>query len=55
MKMVINSGGLSTPNKRFEFNAIIDNKTAFGDANHTFTKSNGSSGLASADVTLFQF
>ena len=49
------SGGLSTPNKRFEFNAIIDNKTAFGDANHTFTKSNGSSGLASADVTLFQF
>ena len=49
------SGGLSTPNKRFEFNATIENKTAFGDANHTFTKSNGSDGLASADITLFQF
>ena len=49
------SGGLSTPNKRFEFNATIENRTAFGDANHTFTKTNGSSGLASADVTLFQF
>ena len=34
------SGGLSTPNKRFEFNATIENRTAFGDANHTFTKSN---------------
>ena len=49
------SGGLSTPNKRFEFNATIETRTAFGDANHTFTKSNGSSGLASADITLFQF
>ena len=49
------SGGLSTPNKRFEFNATIENRTAFGDASHTFTKSNGSSGLDSADVTLFQF
>ena len=49
------SGGLSTPNKRFEFNATIENRTAFGDASHTFTKSNGSDGLASADVTLFQF
>ena len=36
--------GLSTPNKRFEFNATIDNKTAF-DASHTFTKSNASDGL----------
>tara|TARA_Y100000022_G_scaffold180127_1_gene171886 strand:+ start:258 stop:833 length:576 start_codon:yes stop_codon:yes gene_type:complete len=50
-----NSGGLTTPNKRFEFNATIETRTAFGDANHTFTKSNGSSGLASADITLFQF
>lgn len=49
------SGGLSTPNKRFEFNATIENRTAYGDANHTFTKTNGSSGLDSADVTLFQF
>ena len=49
------SGGLSTPNKRFEFNATIENRTAFGDASHTFTKSNGSDGLSSADVTLFQF
>ena len=49
------SGGLSTPNKRFEFNATIENRTAYGDASHTFTKSNGSDGLASADVTLFQF
>ena len=50
-----NSGGLTTPNKRFEFNATIETRTAYGDANHTFTKSNGSSGLASADITLFQF
>ena len=49
------SGGLSTPNKRFEFNATIENRTAYGDASHTFTKSNGSDGLSSADVTLFQF
>ena len=49
------SGGLSTPNKRFEFNATIESRTAFGDASHTFTKSNGSDGLASADITLFQF
>ena len=49
------SGGLSTPNKRFEFNATIETRTAYGDANHTFTKTNGSSGLASADITLFQF
>ena len=49
------SGGLSTPNKRFEFNATIENRTAYGDASHTFTKSNGSDGLASADITLFQF
>ena len=49
------SGGLSTPNKRFEFNATIETRTAYGDASHTFTKTNGSSGLASADITLFQF
>ena len=49
------SGGLSTPNKRFEFNATIENRTAFGDASHTFTKSNGSDGLTSGDITLFQF
>ena len=47
------SGGLSTPNKRFEFNAIIDNRTAFGDA-HTFTLSDGSN-LTDTDPTLFQF
>jgi hypothetical protein len=49
------SGGLSTPNKRFEFNATIESRTAYGDASHTFTKSNGSDGLISGDITLFQF
>ena len=49
------SGGLSTPNKRFEFNATIESRTAYGDASHTFTKSNGSDGLTSGDITLFQF
>ncbi len=49
------SGGLSTPNKRFEFNATIESRTAYGDASHTFTKTNGSDGLASSDITLFQF
>jgi len=50
-----NSGGLTTPNKRFEFNATIESRTAYGDASHTFTKSNGSDGLTSGDITLFQF
>ena len=47
------AGGLSTTNKLFEFNATIDNKTAFGEA-HTFTLSNGSN-LTDTDPTLFQF
>ena len=47
------AGGLSSPNVRFEFNATIDNRTAFGDA-HTFTLSDGSN-LTDTDPTLFQF
>tara|TARA_R100001460_G_scaffold13372_1_gene30210 strand:+ start:920 stop:1504 length:585 start_codon:yes stop_codon:yes gene_type:complete len=47
------AGGLSTVNKNFEFNATIDNRTAFGDA-HTFTLSDGSN-LTDTDPTLFQF
>jgi len=47
------AGGLSTVNKNFEFNATIDNKTAFGEA-HTFTLSDGST-LTDTDPTLFQF
>ena len=47
------AGGLSTANKLFEFNATIDNKTAFGEA-HTFTLSDGST-LTDTDPTLFQF
>ena len=47
------AGGLSTVNKNFEFNATIDNKTAFGEA-HTFTLSDGST-LTDSDPTLFQF
>jgi len=47
------AGGLSTINKNFEFNATIDNRTAFGDA-HTFTLSDGST-LTDTDPTLFQF
>ena len=47
------AGGLSTVNKNFEFNATIDNKTAFGNA-HTFTLSDGSA-LTDSDPTLFQF
>ena len=49
------SGGLSTPNKRFEFNATIESRTAYGDASHTFTKSNGSDGLTSGDILYFNF
>ena len=47
------AGGLSTVNKNFEFNATIDNRTAFGEA-HTFTLSDGST-LTDTDPTLFQF
>lgn len=47
------AGGLSTVNKNFEFNATIDNRTAFGEA-HTFTLSDGST-LTDSDPTLFQF
>ena len=47
------AGGLNTINKNFEFNATIDNRTAFGDA-HTFTLADGSQ-LTDTDPTLFQF
>jgi hypothetical protein len=47
------AGGLNTVNKNFEFNATIDNRTAFGEA-HTFTLSDGSN-LTDTDPTLFQF
>lgn len=47
------AGGLNTINKNFEFNATIDNRTAFGEA-HTFTLSDGST-LTDTDPTLFQF
>lgn len=47
------AGGLNTINKNFEFNATIDNRTAFGEA-HTFTLSDGST-LTDSDPTLFQF
>ena len=47
------AGGLNTVNKNFEFNATIDNRTAFGEA-HTFTLSDGST-LTDTDPTLFQF
>ena len=47
------SGGLSTANTNFEFNAIIDEKFVFT-GTKTFTLANGSA-LADADPTLFQF
>ena len=47
------SGGLSTANTNFEFNAVIDDKFVFT-GTKTFTLANGSA-LADADPTLFQF
>ena len=47
------SGGLSTANTNFEFNAIIDEKFVFT-GTKTFTLANGSA-LADSDPTLFQF
>ena len=47
------SGGLSTKNTDFEFNAVIDDKFVFT-GTKTFTLANGSA-LADSDPTLFQF
>ena len=47
------SGGLSTKNTDFEFNAVIDAKFVFT-GTKSFTLANGSA-LADADPTLFQF
>ena len=47
------SGGLSTKNADFEFNAVIDDKFVFT-GTKTFTLANGSA-LADSDPTLFQF
>ena len=46
------SGGLSTANTNFEFNAVIDEKFVFT-GTKTFTLANGSA-LADSDPTLFQ-
>tara|TARA_A100001011_G_scaffold309422_1_gene325521 strand:- start:222 stop:1346 length:1125 start_codon:yes stop_codon:yes gene_type:complete len=47
------SGGLSTANTNFEFNAVIDEKFVFT-GTKSFTLANGSA-LADSDPTLFQF
>ena len=47
------SGGLTTPNARFEFNATVDNKFVFT-GSKTFTLTNGTS-LTDSEITLFQF
>ena len=47
------AGGLSTVNKRFEFNATIDNRRTFDEV-HGFTLASGSSN-ANSEITLFQF
>ena len=47
------SGGLSTKNTDFEFNAVVDDKFVFT-GTKTFTLANGSA-LADSDPTLFQF
>ena len=47
------SGGLSTKNTDFEFNAVVDDKFVFT-GTKSFTLANGSA-LADADPTLFQF
>ena len=48
-----NSGGLSSANTTFSFNATVDDKFVFT-GSKTFTLSDGSS-LADSNVTLFQF
>ena len=48
------SGGLSTKNASFEFNASIDNASVFTDTS-TFTLSNGSTLSAADIITIFQF
>ena len=48
-----NSGGLSTANTTFEFNAEVADRYSFTDAS-TFTLANGSA-LADTGITLFQF
>ena len=48
-----NSGGLSSANTTFSFNATVDDKFVFT-GSKTFTLANGSS-LADSNVTLFQF
>ena len=47
------SGGLSSANTTFEFNATVDNKFVFT-GSKSFTLSNGSS-LQDSQITLFQF
>ena len=47
------TGGLTTPNARFEFNATVDNKFVFT-GNKTFTLANGTN-LSDSAITLFQF
>jgi len=47
------SGGLSTKNTDFEFNAVVDDKFVFT-GTKSFTLANGNA-LADADPTLFQF
>ena len=47
------SGGLSTKNTDFEFNATIETRTTFT-GTKTFTLANGSS-LTDSDTTIFQF
>ena len=47
------TGGLTTPNVRFEFNATVDEKFVFT-GNKTFTLANGTN-LSDSAITLFQF
>ena len=47
------SGGLSSANTTFEFNATVDNKFVFT-GSKSFTLSNGTS-LQDSEITLFQF
>ena len=47
------SGGLTTPNVRFEFNATVDDRFVFT-GSKSFTLANGTS-LSDSAITLFQF
>ena len=47
------TGGLTTPNANFNFNASVDEKFVFT-GSKTFTLANGSN-LADSNITLFQF